>query len=32
MPSVAINNIKNAIQGGARSNKYRVYVDQITDA
>ena len=32
MPSVAINNIKNAIQGGARSNKYRVYVDQIADA
>ena len=32
MASVAINNIKNAIKGGARSNKYRVYIERVGDA
>lgn len=32
MPSVAINEMKNAIGGGARSNKYRVYIEKVGDA
>jgi hypothetical protein len=30
--SVAINDMKNALQGGARSNKYRVYLEKIGDS
>jgi hypothetical protein len=32
MASVAINDMKNAIQGGARSNKYRVYIERVGDS